>query len=387
MAKCSTMGCEKQATRKGMCDACYMREYRKSNGNAVTSANVTAKANGTGNNGKQQSIPNIAKDTQAVKVSHNGHNGHNDNMDVTMQLAQSFAQMVSSLKTEQTGISEETRLHLDMVDEELAGLHEKIEALEKRESPTIAVKVGDLPKVELKKQHEVFERVLRYVANDLKVYLVGPAGSGKTTLAMNIAKAMQVPFYMTPAILLKYDLLGFVDAAGTYHETPFYRAYKDGGIFLFDEIDASSPEALVAFNAAIENGHAVFPCGTIEKHKDFRVIAAANTFGIGATRQYVGRNQLDAATLNRFVFVEMGYDEALEMALADPQNEQEKRYLENIRTWRKRCEELRILHIISPRQAIMGIRMLRAGAPMDEIEKDIVFQGLEKSQVDKIKGF
>jgi hypothetical protein len=32
--------------------------------------------------------------------------------------------------------------------------------------------------------------------------------------------------------------------------TDFRRAYKDGGLFLFDEIDASFPQALLAFNAA-----------------------------------------------------------------------------------------------------------------------------------------
>jgi hypothetical protein len=46
------------------------------------------------------------------------------------------------------------------------------------------------------------------------------------------------------------------------------------------------------------------------------VCAAANTYGTGADALYVGRNQLDAATLDRFYVVEMDYDRKLEAKLA-----------------------------------------------------------------------
>lgn len=58
---------------------------------------------------------------------------------------------------------------------------------------------------------------------------------------------------------------------------------------------------------------------TIRLHPEFRVIAAANTLGHGSDRVYVGRNQLDAATLDRFKAgqVPMDYSLAVEKAILD----------------------------------------------------------------------
>ena len=57
------------------------------------------------------------------------------------------------------------------------------------------------------------------------------------------------------------------------------------------------------------------------RHKDFICIAAANTVGLGADRQFSGRNKLDAATLDRFAIgkIMMDYDPEVEMQLCpDP---------------------------------------------------------------------
>ena len=72
---------------------------------------------------------------------------------------------------------------------------------------------------------------------------------------------------------------------------------------------------------ALANGHMSVPNRLDRpramRHKDFVCMAAANTFGNGADRLYVGRNQLDAATLNRFTMgtVSMDYDPTLEETL------------------------------------------------------------------------
>ena len=51
-----------------------------------------------------------------------------------------------------------------------------------------------------------------------------------------------------------------------------------------------------------------------KQHKDFVLVASANTVGKGANRIYVGRNAQDEASLDRFRIgqVEMDYDRALE---------------------------------------------------------------------------
>lgn len=166
--------------------------------------------------------------------------------------------------------------------------------------------------------HDKFETVVKFVANDEPVFLTGPAGSGKNVLCKQVAKALGLDFYFTNAVTQEYKLTGFTDAMGNYQETQFYKAFTKGGLFMLDEMDASIPEVLVILNAAIANRYFDFPApiGYVEAHPDFRVIAAGNTVGTGASYEYVGRNQLDAASLDRFAIVKIGYSEAIENSVA-----------------------------------------------------------------------
>lgn len=167
-------------------------------------------------------------------------------------------------------------------------------------------------------QHDRFETVLKFVANDEPVFLTGPAGSGKNVLCKQVAEALGLKFYFTNAVTQEYKLTGFTDAMGNYQPTQFYKAFTKGGLFMLDEIDASIPEVLVILNAAIANRYFDFPApiGYVEAHPDFRVIAAGNTTGHGADFEYIGRNQLDAASLDRFAVVSVGYSEAIENNVA-----------------------------------------------------------------------
>lgn len=167
-------------------------------------------------------------------------------------------------------------------------------------------------------QHEKFETVLKFVSNNEPVFLTGPAGSGKNVLCKQVAEALGLKFYFTNAVTQEYKLTGFTDAMGNYQETQFYKAFTQGGLFMLDEIDASIPEVLVILNAAIANRYFDFPApiGYVEAHPNFRVIAAGNTVGQGADYEYVGRNQLDAASIDRFALVKVDYSEAIENSVA-----------------------------------------------------------------------
>ena len=76
-----------------------------------------------------------------------------------------------------------------------------------------------------------------------------------------------------------------------------------------------NPNVLEVLNSALANHCCAFPDGMIKRHKDFLCVAAGNTFGTGATREYVGKNQLSEAFLNRFIRIEVLYDKNLEIAL------------------------------------------------------------------------
>lgn len=165
--------------------------------------------------------------------------------------------------------------------------------------------------------HSQFENVLKFIGAGIHIYLHGPAGTGKTQMAENAAIALNKRFFCISvcAQSTKSDLLGFMNAGGVYVRPLFREAYENGGVFLIDEIDNGNPNILAVLNSALANGHCAFPDGMVKRHKDFICIAAANTFGTGPDRMYVGRNQLDAATLNRFMQVEIDYDINLEKLL------------------------------------------------------------------------
>jgi hypothetical protein len=246
--------------------------------------------------------------------------------------------------------------------------------------------------------------LLSAVNAGVNVMLVGPAGSGKTTAAEQVAEALDLPFYFTGAIDSAYKLTGFIDAQGRTIRTAFRDAYERGGIFLFDELDASMPSAVLAFNAALANGQMDFPDGTVKRHADFRAVAACNTFGRGADRQYVGRLQLDGASLDRFVTLAWDYDSALEAALiglsrpntappmttVNPITDEAsaasvtRQWHEFVTKCRARAEMQKIRHVISPRATMNGVKLLLAGWPLAEVQESALYKGLDSDSRSKI---
>ena len=165
--------------------------------------------------------------------------------------------------------------------------------------------------------HEKFNKVLDCINAEVPVFLYGAAGTGKNVICKQVAEALGLDFYFTNAVTQEYQLKGFIDANGKFHETQFYKAFKNGGLFFLDEMDGSIPETLIILNGAIANGYFDFPTGKVEAHPDFRVIAAGNTIGTGADIEYTGRYQLDAASLDRFLPIEIDYSPAVEEAITN----------------------------------------------------------------------
>lgn len=162
-----------------------------------------------------------------------------------------------------------------------------------------------------------FENILHLVAAHENVYLYGPAGSGKNTIAEQIAEALGVEFYYQNTLVTKFDISGYKNAQGEYEETPFYKAWKNGGLFFADELDNSTAEAIIALNAALANGYYTFPNSSekVAKNPNFFCIAAGNTNGQGATEEYCGRYQMDESSRDRFAFIEIDYNKKVEESI------------------------------------------------------------------------
>ena len=209
--------------------------------------------------------------------------------------------------------------------------------------------VNDLQGVAHKKDsyHKAYNDIIKVLEKGIYPLIIGPSGSGKSFLGKQLAQYFNVPYYFTNAVSDPVDLTGYMDMRGQFVEKPFYKAFKEGGLFLFDEVDASDNNALLVVNEALANGVMTFPNGEqVQAHEKFYCIASANTFGTGASIEYVGRNVLDAATLDRFgAVIIAGYDEAIEKLCANNDSE----LVDFCHAWRKACVNIGIKNIFSYR--------------------------------------
>ena len=295
------------------------------------------------------------------------------------------------------------RIAREELGNQFSGLNTKVEKLIEEGiaaagSAKITIQVRDLPEVELDRQHYQFKLLLACGSVDQHMMLVGPAGSGKTTVAASVAESLGRPFEAISfgPTTSKADLMGYKDANGNYHDTGLVRAYRDGGVFLGDEMDAANAGVLTQVNMALSNGHMSTPVGMLKRHKNFLFIAGCNTFGVGANRQYVGRNQLDAATLDRFAVIEFPIDEGLEayacgISKRSPQLNLAKggvpsntEWLDRVHKVRNAVTKLEVRHIVSPRASISGTKLIAAGVGLAHLDDLILFKGMDAATRKKV---
>lgn len=230
--------------------------------------------------------------------------------------------------------------------------------------------------------HAAFHLLLKASSLRRPVMAVGPAGSGKTTAGMQLAKALDVPFYANSNSEWDTRTLpfGYMDGHGTYRAGYLYEPMKNGGVLLDDEVDASNRSVMISKNSAIENRFAQFPNGElVQAHADFVYVGSANTYGRGADRLYVGRTHLDAASLNRFIFIDWDYDEELELAISC--NEKWTRWVQKVR---KVVFEHKMRYVVSPRQSILGGELLALDIPERTVRNMVVFPGWAQADVDRV---
>ncbi|OVE55490.1 ATPase, T2SS/T4P/T4SS family [Chryseobacterium mucoviscidosis] len=306
--------------------------------------------------------------------------------DIRLNLKKEIRQMLSSQSGRANAVIKKLQMLISQLQEENNLLKQKADQLDTRIDKmknyrNVSIRVIDHDRVkDLGAQHFQFEKLLKYLQTKHNIFLVGSAGSGKTTAAANVAKALNLEFYFTGAITSEHKLAGFTDARGRVVNTDFRRAYKDGGLFLFDEIDASFPQALLAFNAALANDFMDFPDGRIYKNKNFYCVAAANTFGTGADRQYIGRNQLDAASLDRFITINWEIDEDLEYEMAKNHS-----WVSHVQKVRRAVQKVGDRVVISPRASIQGADLLKMNIAWEEVEQAVLWKGIDKSRIQMIK--
>lgn len=251
-------------------------------------------------------------------------------------------------------------------------------------------------------QHKHFPLAFKAIEARVNLALVGEPGSGKTHAPTAVAKALGLKLYSMSfcQTTTKTDLLGYKDANGHYHSTPFRQAYEHGGVFIGDEFDAGNPNVGVVMNSATANDFCYFPdqVEPVRRHKDFILVLCMNTYGTGGNRQMVGRNQLDATTLDRFATLDWNIDPALEFAILGIQTKQKKimlgkggipdsinKWVERVQAVRSACNKLEIRHVVSPRATINGAKLFKHGVGQHWVEEMLIWKGLDAEQRKRIE--
>lgn len=217
-------------------------------------------------------------------------------------------------------------------------------------------------------QHEAFEKILKIAAIGQNVFMPGEPGTGKSQIAENICKALGIEFNFLSCSGIPQDHLieGFIDANGNCVNTDFVRAYSQGEGFLIDEIDAAYGSTIVAMNAALAGNWLSTPAGKVRKHKNFRLFAAGNTVGDGATEIMSGRQEIDMATRTRFAVVQVNTDEKLEEKICASFGIDSASLCRTVRKMRANRNTHKIPTVVSMRQTINAAELIAGGFSQSE---------------------
>lgn len=244
--------------------------------------------------------------------------------------------------------------------------------------------------------HYLMPRLLRLLKAEMAVYLYGPAGTGKTTALLEASKAFERPGEIdtldpsTP----KSGVMGYRTPTGEAVFTAFTRMYASGGFYIADEADNAPAHVQTLFNSALANGYAPAAWGLIERHPDFRFVAAGNT-PFRPTPAFPDRRPGSAAFMDRLYFVHWPLDPNIERRACGRSpariparlgREREisaadwGRWVEEIRAWTvKNAPTIQV----TPRATLSGLKALSVGETPEEVAHGLVFRGADDTLVTK----
>jgi len=182
------------------------------------------------------------------------------------------------------------------------------------------------------------DRALAYLHAGIPVHLRGPAGTGKTTIAMQLAARLGRPAVLltgddslTPAHLVGREIgtksRQVVDryvhsvrkveteTASMWSDAVLTQAVVEGLTFVYDEFTRSPPQANNPLLSVVEERILVFPAGTrkerlVRAHPEFRAILTSNP------EEYAGVSRPQDALLDRVITFDLDdYDRDTEIGI------------------------------------------------------------------------
>lgn len=166
-------------------------------------------------------------------------------------------------------------------------------------------------------------RALSYLAAGVAVHFQGPAGMGKTTLALRVAERMGRPvsFIAGDTWMTRADLVGreighsvrrvedsYIasvrrvesQSRAEWQDAVLSTAMAEGHVLVYDEFTRASPETNAMLLSVLEEGVLVNPDPAatrpiLRAHSDFRIVLTSNP------EEYVGVNAAPDALMDRIV--------------------------------------------------------------------------------------
>lgn len=152
-----------------------------------------------------------------------------------------------------------------------------------------------------------FQKIVDDLVLGQNVYLKGGAGTGKTTLAQKVAKALGRDFttincsqWTAPT-----EIIGGQTMDG-YQEGKLIKAWSEGLVLVLDELPKLDPNTAGLLNEALAKaklpGEVIFNARNerFVKHPNFAVIGTGNIWPISESVTYGANNKQDLSLLDRF---------------------------------------------------------------------------------------
>jgi hypothetical protein len=264
---------------------------------------------------------------------------------------------------------------------------------------TVTVEVKRLDSTTHTKEgaHFLFARAVRLAGAGIHLQLHGPAGTGKTTLAIDVAEALGNGWELetldptTP----KSAVMGYRTPTGENVHTSTTRAATKGNTLILDENDLGPGTLQSLYNGVLANGHIACAWGREEKAPTFVHIGCSNTALAGPTPTFTDRKVGSSAYRDRLFYIFVPADPNVEaraagLPLAPPPVRvlttctpaEWVLWVRAMRVWAT-TNAPTLLQFLGQRASLIGIKLLALGETPRELADGLVFKGADDLLVNK----